>query len=49
MAETLYNFFLYILDSIFSMAAVYTILGAVILGEVLTSLDNLYQHFKKRP
>jgi hypothetical protein len=46
--EKLYAFFLHIMDSVFSMAAVYTIVGGLLFAWVLTMLDELYQQFKKR-
>ena len=47
--EKLYMFFEHIIDNVFSMATVYTLLGGLLLAWVLTTMDSLYQHFKRRP
>lgn len=47
MLENIINFGSYILDHIFSLAALYTLIAGIFLGWLLTFIDNVYQQFKK--
>lgn len=47
MIENIVNVGIYILDHVFSLAALYTLLAGIFLGWLLTFIDNVYHQFKK--
>ena len=47
MIDNIVNFGIYVLDHIFSLAALYTLIASIFLGWLFTFIYNVYQQFKR--